>query len=79
MLRQPLTIIVLLALAFGLAFAFLAVRGMMASPDTSLGVPQVAREAPARPKLQWEIRSLIISGSGISRSKAECSNDENRV
>lgn len=46
MLRQPLTIMVLLALAFGLAFAFLAVRGRMASPDTSGGLtPGRARNA----------------------------------
>ena len=46
MLRQPLTIIVLLALAFGLAFAFLAVRGRIASPDTSGGaIPGRARSA----------------------------------
>ena len=33
MLRQPLTVTVLLVLAFGLAFAFLAVRGGVAAPD----------------------------------------------
>jgi hypothetical protein len=36
MLRQPLTVTVLLALAFGLAFAFLAVRGRATPPAPTI-------------------------------------------
>jgi len=51
MLRQPLTITVLLALAFGLAFAFLAVRGW-GDDARSSGATRGATPVRAKAKLQ---------------------------